>query len=45
MIYKQTFYPRLHNMTNIQLSETEETVLNKGSKYNMGITPRKCINN
>jgi hypothetical protein len=40
---KQTFYPRLHNMTNIQLSNTEEMLLNKGSKYNMGIAPKECI--
>jgi hypothetical protein len=37
---KKTFYPRLHNMTNMQLSKTEETLLNKGSKYNMEIAPK-----
>jgi hypothetical protein len=37
---KQTFYPRLHDMTNIQLSKTKEILLNKGSKYNMGIAPK-----
>jgi hypothetical protein len=30
-------------MTSIQLSKTEEIPLNKGGKYNMGITPKKCI--
>jgi hypothetical protein len=38
---KQTFYPRLRNMTNIRLTEKEEKLLNKGSKYSMGISP-KC---
>jgi hypothetical protein len=37
------YFTQLHNMTNIQLSEMEETLLNKGGKYNMGITPKKCI--
>jgi hypothetical protein len=27
-------------MTNIQLSKTEEMLLNKGSKYNMAIAPK-----
>jgi hypothetical protein len=40
---KQTFYQRLYNMTNVKLSKTEENLLNKGSKYNMGIVPKKCI--
>jgi hypothetical protein len=30
-------------MTNVQFSEKEENLLNKGGKYNMGITPIKCI--
>jgi hypothetical protein len=40
---KQTFYPRLHNMTNVQLSKMEEILLYKGSKYNMDIAPKKSI--
>jgi hypothetical protein len=34
--HRQTFYPRLQNMANIQFSKTEETLLNLGGKYNMG---------
>jgi hypothetical protein len=30
-------------MTNIQLTEKEENLLNKGSKYNMGISPKRNI--
>jgi Tfp pilus assembly protein FimT len=30
-------------MTNIQLTDTEENLLNKGSKYNMGISPKRNI--
>jgi hypothetical protein len=40
---KQTFYPRLHNMTNVQLSEKEDNLLNNGGKYNMGIAPIKGL--
>jgi hypothetical protein len=36
------FYPQLKNMTNIQFSKTEETLLNLGVKY-MGTPPRNCI--
>jgi hypothetical protein len=27
----------------VQFSEKEENLLNKGGKYNMGTTPKKCI--
>jgi hypothetical protein len=40
---KQTFYPRLQTMTNIQFSNKEITLLNLGGKYNMSIPPRQCI--
>jgi hypothetical protein len=30
-------------MMNVQFSKAEETLLNLGGKYNMGISPRKCI--
>jgi hypothetical protein len=32
---KQTFYPRVHNMTKIQFTKQEQDLLNKGSKFNM----------
>jgi hypothetical protein len=40
---KHVFYPRVHNMTNIELSEKEEELLRKGGKYNMGITIKENI--
>jgi hypothetical protein len=39
---KQTFYLRLRSMTTVQLFEMEETLLNKGGKYNMGVTPKSA---
>jgi hypothetical protein len=30
-------------MTNIQFSNKETTLLDLGSKYNMGIPPRQCL--
>jgi hypothetical protein len=30
-------------MTNIQFSNRETTLLNYGSKYNMGIPPKQCL--
>ena len=40
---KQTFYPRLHNMTKIQFTENETNLLNKGTKFNIGIPPKNHI--
>jgi tRNA C32,U32 (ribose-2'-O)-methylase TrmJ len=40
---KHVFYPQVHNMTDIQFSNTEESLLRKGSKYNMGITAKENI--
>jgi hypothetical protein len=40
---KHVFYPRIYNMTNIQLSNTEEALLRKGGKYNMGITAKENL--
>jgi hypothetical protein len=40
---KHVFYPRVNNMTDIQFSNTEEALLRKGGKYNMGITAKENI--
>jgi hypothetical protein len=38
---KQKFYPRLYNMTQIEFTKEEETLLRYGSKYNIGTPPLK----
>ena len=42
---KQKFFQRVTNLTNINFTEDETSILNKGLKYNLGHKHSNCIQN